>query len=427
VTKGRTLTRIVATAEVRSAWDTAEARLERLHAIRSTSLVVDGGGFFGSIGGYCRLGAAALERQTALALYDVLAPSEFGWPHYIEPALHERTVCANAFDASSGQPLFHRLRQATISGRTVAVTAVITTEAFQAIPAHQRLRQEVIDPVEALHHLWPIHHSKADARVALLSHGSVDEAIKLATDCPFLDVVVAGDSSTDSSTPVQAGDTLILAGGERGHRYAVAEPDGEGWAPRIGTFPTDLASPLPSDLADLGRQVAQLRARLAAPIGGLVADRWRDTEPNRHGLVSLVARQVCGDLDAPVVVLNETAIRPVPLGRVLTLGDVLGIEPFGHQLVHIPVPAHYSSDIDGLLADLTRHVGPVVTMPDPLPEAITSVVTTDYLAENLLGGPGRRVGMNLGQAVRNVLTAPVPSVSGDDGKGGEKPPGGVSG
>ncbi|MGP4115294.1 bifunctional metallophosphatase/5'-nucleotidase [Streptomyces sp. 4N509B] len=399
MTAQRAFSQIVATTGVHSAFESAVGMLARLHAIRATSLVVDCGGFFSGTG-YYRLGAGSLERQALSGLYDVLAPSAPGWPHYFEAVLHERTVCANAVDAGSGQPLFHRLHWATVGGKRVAVTAVVDHGAFTAIPAHRRLRQEIIDPAEALQQLWRHHHTEADAWV-LLSRFGVDEAVKLADACPFLNVIFTRQGS--DAAPLQAGDALLLAGGERGTGYAVAEPASDGWAPRIGAFPAEATLPLSPDLAPLGREITQTRARLAAPLGS-IADRWRETTPDRRELAAALARRLHTGGEAEAVILNDSALRAVPLGRVLTLGDALTAEPFGHHLVQVALPEPYRGDADGLLARLAHEVGPLSTAPDPLPEAVSSVLTTDYLAETYLGDVGQRAGISLGQALRHALS-----------------------
>jgi hypothetical protein len=41
-----------------------------------------------------------------------------------------------------------------------------------------------------------------------------------------------------------------------------------------------------------------------------------------------------------------------------------------------------------------------------LPDAITTVLTTDYLADTYLGERTHEAGLRLDQAVRHVLTAP---------------------
>ncbi|NUK90058.1 hypothetical protein [Streptomyces lunaelactis] len=64
---------------------------------------------------FYRLGRGALERDILLALYDVVAPGNHGWPHYFEPALHQRTVLTNVVEDSTGNALFRRLRTVDIA------------------------------------------------------------------------------------------------------------------------------------------------------------------------------------------------------------------------------------------------------------------------------------------------------------------------
>lgn len=129
-TDSSALSRSVAAAE---AAGQRRAFLSHLHALRRTSLTVDCGDFFeGSR--YCR----SIERQILLKLYDLLALGNHGWPRHPEPDLHQRTVCANAIDASTGDAIFRRLHIVDIGDRRVGVTAVIGQQAFHSIPAAQR-------------------------------------------------------------------------------------------------------------------------------------------------------------------------------------------------------------------------------------------------------------------------------------------------
>ncbi|MCC3777895.1 metallophosphoesterase [Streptomyces sp. UNOB3_S3] len=400
MTSVRVLERIVATTDVHSAFDRADGMLAYLHRARPTSLIADCGDFFeGS--GYYRLAGGAIERAVLAGLYDVLAPGNHGWPHHFEPELRPLTVCTNAVDDASGQPLFRRLRTFRIGGRRVAVTAVIGPDAFMDIPAHQRQGQRVTDPVRALRELMLAHHHEADAWM-LLSHSGFEQDLALAAECPFLDVIFAGHCHSDHYAPEPVGDTLVVKGGELGAGYALAEPVGAGWAARTCTFPTGPAA-VPHELASVVRQIGAVREKLTAPLG-LTADAYRGTVPDRHHVLAEAALRLHSGLGADAVVLNDTVLRPQRLGMVLTFGDLLAIEPFANQLAYARIPDSYLHDPGGLTAYLTARVGPLVTAPDPLPIGLRTVLTTDFLAGNFLGDHTRRAGMSLGQAVRHVLT-----------------------
>lgn len=98
---------------------------------------------------------------------------------------------------------------------------------------------------------------------------------------------------------------------------------------------------LPGPLAELAEKITVLRRRLATPLGTI-------NEPYRHGqldrgrLLTDIAARLHTGLGASAVVLNETVLRTTVLGDVLTLADLLTVEPFDNQLVHafLPRPVH---------------------------------------------------------------------------------------
>jgi hypothetical protein len=405
----RAFHRIVATTDVHSALTDAHGLLSHLHQLRATSLVADCGDFFEGTG-YYRLGGGHVERQILTTLYDVLAPGNHGWPHYFEPGLREMTVCANTVDADSGKPLFDRLRIVHVQGRGVAVTAVMGLQAFTSIPAHQRAGHRVTDPATALRELMLEHH-RVDSWM-VLSHSGFAEDLRLAAACPFLDVVFAGHCHSDIYGPVPIGDTLVVKGGELGAGYAAAEPVGSGWAAHTTAFPT--TGPLPGSLGGLAEQISALGQQLVAPLG-TVNGPYRGRELDRRLLLGDIASRLHTGLGAAAVVLNETSLRTTHLGDVLTLADLLAIEPFDNQLVHAFVPPPYDHDPVRLIADLTERTGPVVTVPNPLPTHLVSVLTTDYLVDTYLGGRTHQAGLALAGCVRRTVTSAPPSKPSEGG------------
>ncbi|WP_435600193.1 bifunctional metallophosphatase/5'-nucleotidase [Streptomyces sp. C10-9-1] len=403
MTATRRFQRIIATTDIHSAFDNAVPMLAHLHAMRHDSLVADCGDFFEGTG-YYRLGKGAVERDILTTLYDVLAPGNHGWPHYFEPGLREMTVCANAVDDATGRPLLDRLRVVEVHGRQVAVTAVIGVSAFHTIPAGQRAGHHVTDPVAALRELMLEHHHHVDSWI-VLSHSGFDEDLKLAGACPFVDVIFAGHCHSDTYGPVHVGDTLVVKGRELAAGYAAAEPVGSGWAARTAVFPAPTT--VPDELAAVNEMIASNCRMLATPLG-TVNEPYRDTVLDRHQLLQDIASRLHTGLGADVVILNDTALRPTHLGDVLTLGDLLAIEPFDNQLVHAFLPDRYADSPAHLLKHLTEKTGPLAVAPRPLPQGITSVLTTDYLADTRLGGRTHQAGLRLGEAVRHTLATPLP-------------------
>ncbi|MGI5255383.1 metallophosphoesterase [Actinacidiphila glaucinigra] len=398
----RALNRIIATTDVHSQLGKVTPLLAHFHAERQRSLIVDCGDFFEGTG-YYQLGRGGIERAILTSLYDVLAPGNHGWRHHFEPGVRELTVCANAVDALTGKPLFRRMHPARIGGRTVAVTAVISPQAFDAIPTAERAGHQVTDPARALVELLLEHHHQVDDWV-LLSHSGFEEDLRLASQCPFLDIVFAGHCHSDHYAPEPIGNTLVVKGAELAAGYAIAEPVGAGWAAHACRFPQ--SAKLPTDLEPIGHRIETLRTELAAPLGR-IASCWRGRMADRRELLTEVARRLHTRLGAEAVVLNETALRPVLLGQVLTLEDVLALEPFGNQLVHASLPEAATADPSVVTARLTERAGPLVHAPNPLPPGLRSVLTTGYLAETLLGGRTHAAGIELGQAVARVLCDPL--------------------
>ncbi|MFD9824846.1 metallophosphoesterase [Streptomyces violascens] len=397
----RSLRRIMATTDVHSTFTAPTGMLTHLHTARSDSLLVDCGDFFeGS--GYYRLGHGAIERSILLGLYDVLAPGNHGWRHHFEPALHRLTVCANALD-HTGRLLFRPLYLADVGGRRVAVTAVISPQAFHAIPARQRSGHRVTDPAQALRQLMLAHQHDVDSWI-LLSHSGFDDDLELAAACPFLDVIFAGHCHSPRYGPARVGDTLILKGRELAAGYAAAAPLGTGWTAHTTRFPDLPAHRLPQELATIRTRLADVTKQLATPLGTIAAP-YRNTLPDRAALLRAVATRLHTGLGANAILFNETALRPVPLGDTLTLGDLLMLEPFDNQLVHARVPGHFHDAPEALIAYLTAQTGPLITAPMPLPPQLWTVLTTDYLADTYLGGRTQQAGLRLAQALQHTVLA----------------------
>ncbi|WP_350326029.1 bifunctional metallophosphatase/5'-nucleotidase [Streptomyces katrae] len=387
-----------------SALGASASFLGHLHEARSDSLLVDCGDFFEGTG-YYRLGKGTLERDVLLGLYDVIAPGNHGWAHYFEPALHQRTVCANAVDDSTGTPLFPRLRIVEVAGRSTAFTGVIGLQAFDSIPVAQRPGQRAVEPVKSLRELMLAHYHELDSWV-LLSHSGFEEDLRLAEACPFLDVIFAGHCHSDHTGPAHIGSTLVLKGRELGIGYAVATHTPDHWVGRTALF-TDTAdttpSVLPPELASVRDRIAAFDAQLAESLGR-IAEPYRNQQLDRRALAQNLADRLRSGLGRDAVVLNETGLRTTVLGEVLTTGDLLAIEPFANSLVDACIAPAHRHDAAALLAHLAERVGSLITSPDPLPAGLTTVLTTDYLADSCLGGRTRPTGLSLGAASRNTLT-----------------------
>ncbi|GAA3624740.1 hypothetical protein GCM10022419_132930 [Nonomuraea rosea] len=389
----RVLERIVATTDVHSSFDRSGPMLAHLHAARERALIVDCGDFFeGS--GYYLLGDGHLERQALVLMYDIIAPGNHGWRHHFTPDLRALTVCANATDAATGELLFRPVHVVRIGGRRVGVTAVLGEQAFNAIPSTERAGHRVVSPGPALLELRHRHRGMVHDWI-VLSHSGFDHDLALAAACPFISVIFSGHCHSERYGPVRVGDTLVVKGPELGAGYAEAVPKARRWTAHTRRFADTM--PVIEPMAGLQSQIEATREHLARPIGPL-AEPFQDTLPDRREILTLVARRLHARLKPEAVVLNETCLRSAPLGAVLRQGDLLAIEPFANQLVHTEMPADH--DLDAL----TAQAGPLIVVPGQSGRGqLRQALTTEYLADNYLGGRWSGPRLPLAHAVQDVL------------------------
>ncbi|MFJ5122393.1 metallophosphoesterase [Kitasatospora sp. NPDC088548] len=395
----RQLTGITATTDVHSSLQRAPALLAHLHQARERHLVVDSGDWFEGTG-YHQLGGGAVERQILTRLYDVVAPGNHGFANYLhDEALHAITVSAN-ITRSDGSPVFAAVHRTTISGRRVAVTGVMGEAAFDAVRTVQRPGLQLADPARALHRL-AAEHPDVDEWV-LLSHAGFTHDLALADAVPHLDLVFAGHCHSDHHGPAPAGRAMVVKGYERACGYARADlrPDGS-WSASHHLLPQGGA--VPAELADITGRIDRLTARLTEPLGAITAP-WANTVPDRHLLLTEVARHLHHQHGLPVV-LSDSGLRPARLAATLSRADLFALEPFANQLVVADAPDDWTRWLDEVTAP--HLAGPLATWPPTLPAGGGRVLTSDYLAETFLAGERRPTGLMAADAVRTVL-APAP-------------------
>ncbi|MEV6154893.1 metallophosphoesterase [Nonomuraea sp. NPDC052129] len=393
---------ILATTDVHSSLGDPLPMLSHLHKARPNTLVADCGDFFeGS--GYYRLGGGALERRLLTRLYDVLAPGNHGWHHHLEPDLRPLTVCANVTD-DAGAPLFRPLHWAEIGGQLVAVTAVLGEQAFACLPARDRAGLHFIEPARALHALAEAH--RADAWI-VLSHAGYQHDLALAQESPHLDVIFAGHCHSDHYGPTVVGATQVVKGYELAAGYATATPQGSGWHATVHRFAPANHVPLPLPLQALVQEIDHIRRRLQEPLA-VLAPRFRNRPLDLPRLLSEVAAYLRHRACAEAVVLNQTSLRTLYLREYLTVGTLLGIEPFANQLTTVNLPDQFVDRPQELVAGLARWMGPIITAPDPLPARLRQVVTTQYVAMSFLDTANPPDGEPLADIVRHVLRTSRP-------------------
>jgi hypothetical protein len=154
------------------------------------------------------------------------------------------------------------------------------------------------------------HHHDVDSWV-LLSHSGFDEDRKLAAARPFLDVVFAGHCHSDQYGPVRVDGTLVVKGRELAEGYAIATPVGAGWGAGTTSFPDQLPSFVPAELAGLRSRIEDVRQQLAAVLGPIRLAYCHRPLDRRNLLLDLAAR-LGKALGADAVILNETALRALP-------------------------------------------------------------------------------------------------------------------
>lgn len=353
---------ITATTDFHSALHRAPDLLATLHRARPTSLIVDSGDFFE--GPYYPVTGGAVEERILTELYDVIAPGNHGWPHYTGP-LRDLTVCANVIDPSTNTPFFRPLHLAELSGRTVAVTAVIGPNAFASIAPDLRAGQRVTDPARALHQLYDQHHQDVDAWV-LLSHHGYRRDRDLASRCPFLDLVLSGHCHSADTGPEEVGTTTLVKAPEFGRGVATARLQPGRWTAAVEPA---ASLPLPTELgwvtAAIGAAETSLNETVGRPSGYWKNRTFSSEELLRHVAARLRRQTGLG------VTLNTSAVTPHVLGDVLTRRELISLVPYDNRLLHTSPSAAPGRG--------TFQEGDLLVIDVPPQRA--PLLTTDYLAQ----------------------------------------------
>ena len=408
---GRGFGLVTATTDVHSALGRAASLAACIHSLREQDALIADCGDFLEGSGYYLLGHGETEIALLRGLYHVAAPGNHGYRHHADDAaLAAITVCANV-TGPGGATAWPPLKLARVAGRTVAVTAVMSEEAFASIPPGQRNGHRVTEPAQALHALHRRHGGQADSWV-VLSHSGFASDMSLAAACPFLDVVFSGHCHSPDYGPAAVGETTVVKGAELGAGYASARPgSGRRWQAGTHLVPPQ-AGPPPGHLLDALANADVLRRELEKPVGP-VREEFAGRSPNRHGLLSRLAPLALAATGARAVMLNVTCLREVSLGPVLTGGDLMDAEPFGNTLTCV-----ITRDLGTLAARLRERCGELACYPQPLPAggeparvAVTSYLAATHLAgcdlvTSVPGGSQAETGLSLRALLRGLLLAP---------------------
>jgi 2',3'-cyclic-nucleotide 2'-phosphodiesterase (5'-nucleotidase family) len=266
----RSLRQVVATTDVHSSLDRAGILVRSLRELRAAgALIVDCGDFFEGTGYYV-LGRGRAEAALLRGLYDVAAPGNHGYRHYVtDPGLRAMTVCANVKDRA-GAPVWQPLTMAEVRGSATAVTAVLGVEAFGSVLPTERHRHQAHDPASALHALHDRYHGTVDSWI-VLSHSGFSHDLLLARACPFIDVIFAGHCHSPEHGPRAAGGAVVVKGAELAAGYSAAWPDDPRWHAETRRFadadPGPASGDLPGDLDHALAYATGLRAHLTQILG----------------------------------------------------------------------------------------------------------------------------------------------------------------
>ncbi|MFI2415092.1 bifunctional metallophosphatase/5'-nucleotidase [Streptomyces sp. NPDC018947] len=256
-----------------------------------------------------------------------MPPGNHGWPHYTG-RLHDLTVCANVIDPSTGTSFFRPLHLAELSGRALAITAVIGPDAFASIAPDLRAGQRVTDPARALHQLHDQHHQDVDAWV-LLSHHGYRRDPDLAGRCPFLDLVFSGYCHSADTGPEEIGTTTLVKAPEFGRGIATARLHPGGWTTAVE--PT-ASLPFPAELDWATEAIGEAEKSLDEVVGQ-PSSHWKNRTFSPEELLRRVAARLRRQTGLGVI-LNTNAITPRPLGDVLTRRELIEPVPYDNRPLH---------------------------------------------------------------------------------------------
>lgn len=107
-----------------------------------------------------------------------------------------------------------------VSDIKVALVSILNPNIFFLFPKDKLKKVEIAKHMEYLKNIIPQIRKEADF-LMLVSHCGDDEDKKIANTIPGIDLVVGGHSQTFHKKPVKIKDTLIVQGGQNGHRVGV--------------------------------------------------------------------------------------------------------------------------------------------------------------------------------------------------------------
>ncbi|MEW6041461.1 MAG: redoxin domain-containing protein [Elusimicrobiota bacterium] len=200
--------------------------IKRLKAKFSESILVDSGDLFPAR-------ENALLSETCLKIMETLnydavgiGDQEFGVGSAFLKKNLERLPFISANLQTCDEKMCYPLAKPTIikkiSDLKIAVLSVIEPHVFDLFPAQKIKDIKVVDYYEYLKQTIPEIRKDADI-VILVSHCGDDIDRKIAAEIPGIDVIVGGHSQTFHKDPLKTENSIIVQGGENGHRIGHLE------------------------------------------------------------------------------------------------------------------------------------------------------------------------------------------------------------
>jgi 5'-nucleotidase / UDP-sugar diphosphatase len=342
------------------------------------ALVVDAGDFFEGAPFYELFGGAP-EQEIAERVYDVMAPGNHGFGHYVS-VRGPRVLNANV--VRDGKALFSTHHIVRLGGLRVALVGILSLEAFSAVERDLRAGCEAREPADVLRDLVPALRAQADA-VVLVSHGGIEHDRELCRRIPPVDAVIAAHCHT-ASYQERVGTTVICKAPELGAGMGILELDRVGGAhfeirrsPRGGGDALDFLKDFEVRYHEvMDDEVVRGDERLTRIV------------PDRRAVTRALARWCTRSCRCDGAVLNLTGFRDGFRSHRVTREDVYRVAPFDNRLVRIRIDR-------GNAMEVIRRSPPALELVQDWREVAagreeSAVVTTSYLAENVFDA--RRAG-----------------------------------
>jgi len=338
------------------------------------AIVLDGGDFLGEafFTHYRGTGSAeALQDR----LFDALCPGNHGFE---ESCRSPRAVCCNLWE--EGRQVCAPYRLFDRQGARVAVTAVLGEEAFGAIPTGHRRGFTVSAPAAALAVLLPRLREMSDCLI-VVSHCGFAEDEKLARAVPGLSFVLSAHCHSARFFSSMSG-AVIAKAPEYGAGYGRALLDAKGGID-VSIFATveyDGTAVGHPQLQAIGADLAELEAE-ADRLLGAHDPRFYSLVQNRDAYVSALATALSASCDGARLVVGRYGFRILPKQPQLRVEALYDLFPFENRLVRIGL----TDQVTAALREIEHHPDYLVVAAGATPSPF--LVTTDYLALNVLGLP----------------------------------------